>query len=788
MPGVPVAGQLDTTGEIAAIVCGGGRLVVLSLFADTPPLISVSYGRPLLAVALAPDFSASSSRRVAVGGKAGQLLLRHRGFFRDSDRLLHSGEGAIYAIAWAGNLIAWANEVGVKVYDTVAGARITYIDRPRSSPRADLYRPVLRWQGTDTLYIGWADNIKVAAVKTAHGSMPLSTEAGPSVFIEIVAVFQTDFWVCGLAPLASSSDELVVLAYVDDDEDDEGGGGRRDALKPELRIISCATNEELSSDALTIHRYSENTALDYRLSALVTDDEDTLFFIVSPHDIVVARPRSLDDRVAWLIDQGEFERALLLADDALMVDHRTVDIGEQYVEHLLSVRGDGQGAATMAAAVLGNDGARWEKWAFRFAQAGHLGDIAFSLPTENPRLPDVVYELVLNHFLQSSPASFLQLVERWPSDIYGLDAIIAAARERARLAEARGDDPSDGESDASLLFDALAVLYTHARAYDKTLEIYLRRNRGDVFGLVQQYDLFDAVRRRVRLLLEFDERRAIDLLVSNVSRVPIKDVVDQLVDTDDLHLHRYLHSLFRHDVHIGAAYHDLQVSLYARFEPDLLLPFLRQSTNYRLESALDVARKHKLTKAHVFILGRMGNNREALRLIMEELRDVKEAIDFVTGVGGNDAELWDDLMDAAMKDPRSVAGLLEHARGAALVDPIRLVRRVPEGMEIEGLRNRLVRIIADYRLQTELREGCNNVLKRDCVTLLDKLRRGASSGIAVMDPERPLSHRCAACHAEDLPGSDIVVYFCGHVYHARCNEDGQGTCAICTVRKRTAKR
>lgn len=44
-------------------------------------------------------------------------------------------------------------------------------------------------------------------------------------------------------------------------------------------------------------------------------------------------------------------------------------------------------------------------------------------------------------------------------------------------------------------------------------------------------------------------------------------------------------------------------------------------------------------------------------------------------------------------------------------------------MEIWNLRTRLCRIIADYRTQTSLQEGCNNILKADCVHLSAKLFR-----------------------------------------------------------------
>lgn len=60
--------------------------------------------------------------------------------------MLHSGEGPVHAVKWRTSLIAWANDLGVKVYDTASHQRITFIERPKDSPRAELLRPHLVWK------------------------------------------------------------------------------------------------------------------------------------------------------------------------------------------------------------------------------------------------------------------------------------------------------------------------------------------------------------------------------------------------------------------------------------------------------------------------------------------------------------------------------------------------------------------------------------------------------------------------------------------------------------------
>jgi hypothetical protein len=54
---------------------------------------------------------------------------------------------------------------GVKIYDVNTEQRITFIDRPKGSPKADLYRCSLCWEDPHTLLIGWADMVRIAVIK-----------------------------------------------------------------------------------------------------------------------------------------------------------------------------------------------------------------------------------------------------------------------------------------------------------------------------------------------------------------------------------------------------------------------------------------------------------------------------------------------------------------------------------------------------------------------------------------------------------------------------------------------
>ena len=89
------------------------------------------------------------------------------------------------------------------------------------------------------------------------------------------------------------------------------------------------------------------------------------------------------------------------------------------------------------------------------------------------------------------------------------------------------------------------------------------------------------------------------------------------------------------------------MKLYAEYASERLIDFLRASNYYNLETVrwnLKLSTKCELTiiKAYhicdernfvlemVFLLGRMGNNRQALTLIIERLGDVHRVSAFIT--------------------------------------------------------------------------------------------------------------------------------------------------------------
>jgi hypothetical protein len=329
--------DVDATSDYVASASLDGKVFVACL--STDERFSLDLGRPVRCVALEPDYAKRKVRQLVTGGMAGILTLHEKGWLGQKDTALHSGEGPIWAIAWRGNLIAWANDEGVRIWDTRAGLKIAFIAQYSDAPRPDLFRYTLHWQDDRTLLITHGNNIRVVSVKERE--RPRSVVGTfTELYAQVHSVFQVD---CMISDICSFRDSFLIVAYVtqetyqDEATEDPELQRRAESLRPELRIISRA-GEELSADSLALANFERYQCNDYSLASSTTED---VFYVISPKDVVAARARDELDHITWLVERGDYEEALQAADklppkEKAGLDVR--DIGMRYLQHLLEER------------------------------------------------------------------------------------------------------------------------------------------------------------------------------------------------------------------------------------------------------------------------------------------------------------------------------------------------------------------------------------------------------------------------------------------------------------------
>ncbi|KAF5102243.1 hypothetical protein D0Z00_000426 [Geotrichum galactomycetum] len=119
-----------------------------------------------------------------------------------------------------------------------------------------------------------------------------------------------------------------------------------------------------------------------------------------------------------------------------------------------------------------------------------------------------------------------------------------------------------------------------------------------------------------------------------------------------------------------------------------------------------------------------ARNKRALKLVLEELQDPDQAIEFAKQQ--NDQELWDDLLDYCLTRPLYLKTLLDKASGA--VPPAQILARIPVKLAIPGLKDTLLRIFTDHEIVLALNQGILEIVNSEAQILAAQLRAARTEG------------------------------------------------------------
>ena len=518
-------------------------------------------------------------------------------------------------------------------------------------------------------------------------------------------------------------------------------------------------------------------------------------------------------------------------------------IGELWLQQLTKA-GNWPEAAEVAGRVL-NTTSRWEHWAWIFVKNEKFDEISPQIPAMEltPPMSSSVYEVVLGHYISCDRKHFQDLIDQWPSDLFEISVITTAIHEQLS-----SDDVKQNSAAWRILTECLAKLFLADGHYKEALRCYIRLQDADTaMSLVKDHHLVEAIVDDIpgfvllRIAPQQIKTASIDEL-EDLAAEPIKLLVDEAshgviepedvihaLDTTDLRPFLFLY--FKHlwqgtgnstsqitgqrhrfsTANLAAdegkilidRYPDLAVELFSQYDRDVLLDFLQSSTLYDFSTALKICEKGKYVEEEVYLLSKTGSLKKALNLIIDELQDVSKAIEFAKEQ--DDKGLWEDLLDYSMSRPRFISGLLSEVGTA--INPITLVKRIPSGIEIEGLKDGLKKMLREYDLQDSISSGAAKILSSEVAINMEILRRGRRRGIKFDVPvkpakvikdipqpdntngaetndqdEGPKPGHCATCdQAFTGDESEMLIGFaCGHVYHVACLFKDEGKAPLPT--------
>jgi len=446
-------------------------------------------------------------------------------------------------------------------------------------------------------------------------------------------------------------------------------------------------------------------------------------------------------------------------------------IGDLWLQQLVG-KNEWKTAGEVAGRVLGTS-TRWEHWVLTFAQADRFDEITPHIPSTDmkPALPSFVYEVILGHYIGHDRQKFAELLERWDPELFDISSVVTAIEDKLDSQEVSEETVEDGEQgrDWRILLDGLAKLKLAAGKPKEALRCYIRLQNGDAaMSLVRDYNLLDAISddipgllmlRVTKEQLKKGDLRDLDESSSEVVQILVDEALSGVVDPETVvsqlrrkggsyqhFLFFYLRSLWQGpkpdpDRHISRverlnnerimsegrliveSYADLAVELFADHDRDVLMNFLRNSIAYHLDDASHICENKHFIPELVYLLGKTGQTKRALFLIIGDLGDVSQAISFTK----ENPDLWDDLLDYSMNKPLFIRALLSEV--GTSINPIQLIRRIPDGLEIEGLKEGIQKMVREYDIQYSISEGVAKVFRGEVGTGMDTLRAGQKRGV-----------------------------------------------------------
>eukprot|EP00977_Amphora_coffeiformis_P008247 scaffold1852_cov170-Amphora_coffeaeformis.AAC.7 len=287
-----------------------------------------NFGTPTT-IAIDPAYKRRREKAVLVGFADGRLVQTKRGliFQRRNDTVVHQAlppaptdatiAPGIQSLAWRGNLVAWAEPSGIRLFDAEGMTKIAHIDRPVGA-RPSLYPSVrdttarLCFETSERLLVVWGDCLLQLTVRetntTTSGGAGANhaehtAEGTPAVVrrrtVECTMAWELDCIATGVAPL--DKDHVLVLGLVPNMEDDENANNTEDSNQNEveLQVLSRSNGNVVYSDLLPLLKIPPETTRQRR-SKSKSEESIAPFSLLS----TFKTPRMGDN--AEQIQNGEF--------------------------------------------------------------------------------------------------------------------------------------------------------------------------------------------------------------------------------------------------------------------------------------------------------------------------------------------------------------------------------------------------------------------------------------------------------------------------------------------------
>lgn len=783
--------SIYTDGNYFATGSMDGTVVIGSL-TDEKDIIAYDFKRPIHAVVLEANYA--KSRSFVSGGMSGKVLYSSKNWLNQrTDIVLDDNNGPIVCIQQMDDLLLWMNEIGIVIYQISRKQKILTIDRPKDSPRSDIYWPRVHFPETDRILIAWANRIwslRISVGTSSDENEPSSSSKSrilPSTAsmsfrmvqekkVKIEHIFEVDDFVSGIAGF--KDDLIMILTYIPPERDETTN--KLVFNNPDLKLINSITGQVEFEEEIGLKNVENLGLNDFSLGSHI-DLNRTRYFIMSAKDGVIAQELQLNDRLDWFIEKEKYLEAWEISKHLSLLQTKKLNLGILHVDNLIKL-GEWRKTANFLSSLLyldinempdgdtkstiftslsqnlnseDNDSlvkeiiAQWQNWANIFIKSNHI-DLLTDIIPKSPKLNiDVkIYNQILQYWIVhiDSDDTFFRLIDEWPIDLYDTKSI------ESFIEEILENTPNPK------LRKCLANLYVKSFDFKKAVPHMVSLKEPNIIQFLSSNHMLDSfandIPKFISLRFEHDELETlpidklenrlndiIDVLVENRHEILSEQVIKMMTENHlDFMNYFYLEKLTAIDPFLTKQFSDEQVELYSRYDSGKLLPFLSKSSTYDIDKAIQICEANDFTEELVYLLGKIGEDKKALTLIMDELDDPEKAIKFAKHQ--NDKEVWNMLLKYSSKKPAFIKALIECAddQSNSFYDPVSIIRSMPDDVEIEGLKNSITKISNNNDLNLLLNQLILGILYNQSEDVSQYFRSHKLQGLEIEVDSKSVLH------------------------------------------------
>lgn len=714
-----------------------GTVMIISMD-DLQNLTAYDFKRPANAVALHSNYS--TNKLFISGGMAGDVILTQRNWLGNrSDIILDSKKGPIMGIFIVDDMLIWMNDDGITICDIPSRTIMLTTKFPIGFEyeRPDLFKPFLHKIDTDRFMVGWGRHLwafkfskitdpknESAKLVSLISSAASSLKITPEKNVVLESHHCLDQYLAGIASF--KGDQLMCLGFPVSENNDPLKG-----ILPQISIIDLWDASEIYSNDIVTKDYDKSNLNDYHLGVQLNNDINE-YYLISKFDYIKIDTLTLKDHYDWYYEKKNYTRAWEVG-KVILLPHSLFDLGVKAVNDLIHKR-QILNALEMSRRVFdtidqlhnlelrSDNDVDWGKLYEPFLQISQAYQLSDFLPNSE-RIPSQIYEKILSSLIDNNKIEDLKdCIIKWGDKITNIETI---ETKLLQLKSAQQTSNSKKE-----LIDSLVSLNLKAKRFSKVIP-YMIENKDDrIFEILVRNKLTSHFLSDITSIilvplgdkdinkLDIKDLRQIlkkstDFICTSLRTIRLSYLIERL--SADINLSKLklvvLEDIFTRDPSLLRGNEDTMVELYALCDPPKLLPFLKEYDGYSNTKAIDICKGRKdLYHELIYLLGRVGETKRALSIIIDELNDPQLAIQFVKSWG--DQELLDFMIGYSLDKPDFVIALLQCEDQSGNMH-VKVLKGVPENLEIEGIAPILKNMTKEDMLEIVSKQILASIVEED---------------------------------------------------------------------------